>query len=292
MYAAAPYSIVTVSEVAKSKDLVLLATVKSELGIASATTTYDAKLTRLIAAAGALFEGPDGLNRPPWRQTYQKLSPGPGGDRLLLSRWPIETITSIELNGTAVTASTYSIGGTRRDRVYRSDGWSLSEHPGSSNRVGIAEGPELDYETAYVGGWLMPGDQDSPAAGKVATWNANQAYSTGQWVKSTTASAFLFECTTAGTSDATEPTWPTTEDGTVADSTATWTARYAVELPLDLQEAALITVIDWFSGGLLVPSGIKSESVDGMRIEYWDPAMSSNSMGAPPFALQVARAWR
>ena len=292
MYSTSPYSVITVTTVAQSKELALLATVKDELGIASATTTYDAKLTRVIAAAGALFEGPDGLNRPPWRQTYQELSPGTGGQRMLLGRWPVESISSIELDSTAVTASTYSIAGTRRDRVYREDGWSRSGMPDSAGKIGTAEGPGLGHDTDYIGGWLMPGDQDTPAVGKVAEWKAATAYVANQWVKSSTASAFLFECTTDGTSNASEPTWPTAEAGTVTDNTAGWTARYAQELPVDLQEAALITVMDWFRGGLLVPSGIKSESADGQRLEYWAPDASSNAMGAPPFALQVARAWR
>lgn len=291
MSSAAPYNVVTVTTIAQSTDLVLLATVKDELGIASATTTYDAKLNRLIATAGALFEGPDGLNRPPWRQTYQELSPGTGGERMLLSRWPIESITSIALVDTTVTASTYSIAGNRRDRVYRDDEWSLTWNPIISRKIGTAAGPELDYASAYVAGWLMPGDQDSPAVGKVAEWKLSTAYVANQWVRATTPSAFLFECTTDGTSDSTEPTWPTAEDGTVTDNTAVWTARYAQELPYDLQEAAMITVMDWFRGGLLVPSGVKSESGDGQRLEYWDPNSSAGGMGAPPFALQVARSW-
>lgn len=291
MSSAAPYSVVTVTTVAQSKDLVLLATVKDELGIAQATTTHDAKLNRLIATAGALFEGPNGLNRPPWRQTYQELAPGTGGERMLMSRWPIESIGSITLDDTTVTASTYSIAGTRRDRVYREDEWSYTAFPTTARKIGTAEGPELDYTSAYTAGWLMPGAAATPAVGKVADWNASTAYITEQWAKSTTPSAYLFECTTAGTSGASEPTWPTAEAGTVVDNTATWTARLAAELPFDLQEAALITVMDWFRGGLLTPSGIKSEAADGVRLEYWDPNNSSTSMGAPPFALQVARSW-
>lgn len=39
------------------------------------------------------------------------------------------------------------------------------------------------------------------------------------------ARAWTYECTVAGTTGSTEPTWPTTAGGTVVDGTVTWTAR-------------------------------------------------------------------
>ncbi len=61
----------------------------------------------------------------------------------------------------------------------------------------------------------------------------------GIWVKSTvyaeddevrptglsTFTGYTYICTTAGTSDTTEPTWPTDEDGTVVDGSVTWTRQ-------------------------------------------------------------------
>lgn len=45
----------------------------------------------------------------------------------------------------------------------------------------------------------------------------------------------IFECTTAGTTGAVEPTWNTTIDGTTSDGTAEWTARqaYLIEAVVD-----------------------------------------------------------
>ena len=54
-------------------------------------------------------------------------------------------------------------------------------------------------------------------------WAAATAYALGDLVISVTSNGFWYECTTAGTSGAAEPTWPTTAGGTVVDGTATWT---------------------------------------------------------------------
>lgn len=59
-------------------------------------------------------------------------------------------------------------------------------------------------------------------------WQASTAYSLGQERRPssiTDASHLIAEVTTAGTSDASEPTWPTTDGGTVVDGTVTWTMR-------------------------------------------------------------------
>lgn len=65
-----------------------------------------------------------------------------------------------------------------------------------------------------------------------AQWQANHAYTLGARVvcrvayATTAARAFVYECTSAGTSHATtEPTWPTTVGNTVVDGGVTWMAR-------------------------------------------------------------------
>jgi hypothetical protein len=57
------------------------------------------------------------------------------------------------------------------------------------------------------------------------TWAASTAYSLGDYVKPTSENGYCYECTTAGTSGASEPTWPTTPGQTVADNTVIWTCR-------------------------------------------------------------------
>lgn len=60
-------------------------------------------------------------------------------------------------------------------------------------------------------------------------WAASTAYALNSIVRKTAAptdaDVLYFEATVAGTSAATEPTWPTADGGTVVDGTVTWTAR-------------------------------------------------------------------
>lgn len=61
---------------------------------------------------------------------------------------------------------------------------------------------------------------DNPGA-----WAATTAYSLTNFRRPTVANGYRYECTTAGTSAGSEPTWPTTPGGTVVDGTVTWTCR-------------------------------------------------------------------
>ncbi|MEA3432061.1 MAG: hypothetical protein U9R01_05215 [candidate division WOR-3 bacterium] len=54
-------------------------------------------------------------------------------------------------------------------------------------------------------------------------WAASTAYSLGDYVRPTTANGYVYKCTTAGTSGAAEPTWPTTIGQTVTDGSVVWT---------------------------------------------------------------------
>jgi len=55
-----------------------------------------------------------------------------------------------------------------------------------------------------------------------STWPAAQAYTVGQYVKPTVATGFIYKCTVAGTTAASEPTWPTVLTNTVVDGGVTW----------------------------------------------------------------------
>lgn len=61
------------------------------------------------------------------------------------------------------------------------------------------------------------------------TWQSLHAYTSGQYVIPTTFATIagqqgkLFKVTTSGTSAGSEPTWPTSEGGTVVDGGVTWT---------------------------------------------------------------------
>jgi len=63
-----------------------------------------------------------------------------------------------------------------------------------------------------------------------AAWTASTAYAVGDVVRATSvqASGLVFRCTDAGTSDSTQPAWPTDIGSTIVDNTVTWTAISSV----------------------------------------------------------------
>jgi hypothetical protein len=76
---------------------------------------------------------------------------------------------------------------------------------------------------------------------KGTAWQASHAYVLGDVVVPTAGkeNGFRYECTTAGTSDASEPTWPTAEGETVDDGTVTWTCRLGNHIGMAVNGATL-----------------------------------------------------
>jgi hypothetical protein len=91
---------------------------------------------------------------------------------------------------------------------------------------------------------------------KGTAWEASHAYSLGDVVVPTAGleNGFRYECTTAGTSDSTEPTWSTVEGGTTSDNTVTWTTRFGGHIGSGANGASLALdkidrLIDLVRGG-------------------------------------------
>ncbi len=59
-------------------------------------------------------------------------------------------------------------------------------------------------------------------SGGAASWQASTAYAVGATVQPALSNGFYYICTTAGTSGATQPVWPTTANIPVTDGTVTW----------------------------------------------------------------------
>lgn len=250
----------TVTTAAASRSLVQQATVTGELPSGADTARVD---SLIVSASQAIARY---LNREPWLATYQTKLPGRGGYYLKLPRWPIQSVTSVTDglgdSPTTVTASTYSVAGnTRRDRLYREDGWGFTRD-NTWRPMTSSSGPALVYTVAYVAGWVMP-DQ-------ITEWSSGGSITSGAWYASTDDDEpFIFQAGGAGTFDTTEPAWPTASGGTVTDTgsgTVTFTA-YDQRLPQELEEIALALVLDWYEGAG-VPSGLASESFAGMRRDY------------------------
>lgn len=90
-------------------------------------------------------------------------------------------------------------------------------------------GTKWSTTSGGAGGSAVPTSSDDVFIGnKVAPdWVGSTAYVLTNIVSPTTANGYYYECTTAGTTGVSEPTWPTTAGNTVNDGTAVWTCRLA-----------------------------------------------------------------
>ncbi|MCX7805044.1 MAG: phage tail protein [Planctomycetota bacterium] len=85
----------------------------------------------------------------------------------------------------------------------------------------------LALRDAYLSGAGIAVRIEDSGLADIPTWQASTGYTLGSYVKPTAPRGFRYECTQAGTSGASEPSWPTTVGQTVSDGTAKWTCRYA-----------------------------------------------------------------
>lgn len=104
-------------------------------------------------------------------------------------------------------ADRYWVGGTNTLDSTSTGKWSTTKGGASGAAV-----PGLS-DNIYI--------TDAPAT----YWAATTAYSLTNYRCPTTPNGYAYECTTAGTSGGTEPTWPTTVGNTVNDGTVVWTCR-------------------------------------------------------------------
>jgi hypothetical protein len=101
-------------------------------------------------------------------------------------------------------------------------------------------------------------------------WQASTAYVLKDVVIPTTRNGFYYECTTAGTSAGSQPTWPTTVGSTVVDGTATWTCREIQKSNVSLSAFGRLFLVSpdgttIYYSDLLIPfdfSGGSSGSID------------------------------
>jgi len=106
---------------------------------------------------------------------------------------------------------------------YTGDGTS---EPGTAplwvkNQMMVSAGGQL-YCILYAEGMWMRLRETRIMAG-VITWKADTAFTVGRELIPTIPNGHKYECTTAGTSGATEPTWTTVSGGTVTDGSVIWT---------------------------------------------------------------------
>ncbi|HEY1692251.1 MAG TPA: hypothetical protein VGG39_08815 [Polyangiaceae bacterium] len=82
------------------------------------------------------------------------------------------------------------------------------------------------------------------------TWIGSHTYAVGAYVVPNPANGHYYKCTTAGTSDASAPTWPTTHGATVSDGSVVWTCEYTTAIlaselaALDANQQAALNGVD------------------------------------------------
>lgn len=107
-------------------------------------------------------------------------------------------------------------------------------------------------------------------------WTATTAIALGTYRKATATSA-VFEATTAGTTGATEPTWPTTNGDTVTDGDVVWTKRAAAPAP-----GKIIIENRVATRGRMIDVYLNAEDADNLPAEiYVAPEIDLEGNGIP-----------
>lgn len=116
--------------------------------------------------------------------------------------------------------------------------------------------------TAYSGGFLalsgIGPTSVSVTVNPASTWTATTPYAVGDIIKPLTANTHFYKCTTAGTSAASEPTWPL-DGSTVTDGTVVWQ---------DMGTMALTTSeFETNSAGVMIPESTTKISDSGTVVQ-------------------------
>lgn len=127
----------------------------------------------------------------------------------------------------------------------------------------------------------------------LAEWEADTAYSLGQMLEPTTPNTYVYRCTTAGTSDSMEPTFPTGAIGdTVADGTCVWTLvgkRHEiteVTLALDSGDLGTNTPGAALNVATSIDSGVVNAIPIHLRIINAVTTLQTNT-GYPNFGINI-----
>lgn len=124
-------------------------------------------------------------------------------------------------------------------------------------------------------------------------WAASTAYTVGKSVEPITENGYRYECTIAGTTGASEPTWPTSGIGsTVVSGTATFALRGASHQPTEIKiadtEIGLDTAVagEALNIGPELLSGVVNAIPIYIRITN-AVSVVGNTVGQPEIAIDV-----
>lgn len=147
---------ITVNTAASRKELVLLNTIKDELGITG--SGQDGLIASYIKRASAMVESYTGRRFA--RETVTETLAGSGTPRLLLTRRPIVSITYVKLDGSTQSSTSYAIDDADGGILWKNEGWSPSHITSSFITTRPSGYNQRDWEIKYVAGYITPGSTE------------------------------------------------------------------------------------------------------------------------------------
>lgn len=103
----------------------------------------------------------------------------------------------------------------------------------------------------------------------VAAWAASIAYALGAVRRPTTPNGYVYTATAAGTSGASQPTWPTVIGNTVVDNGVTWTCSAEQDLTTEYKLATTEAGLAAATAGAGVSLGTSVLAGVGTAVSFW-----------------------
>lgn len=125
-------------------------------------------------------------------------------------------------------------------------------------------------------------------------WAATTAYSLGQMLQPLASpDGYRYECTTAGTSDGSEPTWDTTPGNTTADGSVVWTNAGAKHEETEVKLASTNGGLAGATAGASLSLGTSISGGVGNQVEIHYRITNAvtyigDNTGYPALALQLS----
>lgn len=126
----------------------------------------------------------------------------------------------------------------------------------------------------------------------LAEWAASTAYTLGQLREPTTPNNFKYKVVTAGTSAASEPTWPTSIGSQVTDGTVVWECLSATHPITEIKLATTSGGLAGATGGAALNLGTSVTSGTANKVEVHIRVTNTNTTvndntGYPELALYI-----
>jgi uncharacterized phiE125 gp8 family phage protein len=209
---------------------ITLAEAKKQCEIDDTDTAHDTYISSLIMAATADAE--QFLHRRLITQTWRQYLDGwPRCDYIEIPFGRLQGVTSIKYTDYA------------GDETEWDPGEYIVDTESEPGRI------VLGYEKSWPTATLYPSNpiKIEFTCGYYigSTWIKETAYAEDDQVVPVTENGLVYYASTAGTTGTTEPTWPLTIGGTVADGTAVWTC-IGIAVPEPIRQAIKIMISDMF----------------------------------------------